>query len=1580
MQSVSVALQAELDKGQYEPRVLIDLLEFYASNALPSVDGFNSTDAVKTFASQAITWDGIAYRREFKVRGEISRSIGEKTNSVSLQFSNISRYMATWAQTTTIEGMILVVRCVSPTVTDDALVLFVGRCEKPGDIDKGTFDLAVRQDFGNINVTLPTSQYVADDPNGYLPGDLLYEGIRFVPLSGLGAAGTTTVPSKSFFGRLFGRTKRVPAIEQWSSLDFTPYGQVIREIFGMCQVELQPIMFKDTGYWLEGLWASSKGPIQSVTNIQLKNFTSYGLFDVQTHTGEIGGTGATIPNHGSPYGLTPQTGGNSTEDFRFPGSGLFSRLSFTGISILHKGINDEPEVISEPPVIVGLVMGRKIDVPNGLGVYSVTRWSNNGVHISRFILTNERFTNINTAFMEDSVGYLTSLYCDEPLIDETNSQVIAISEVEENQAGESFVRYQTSGKVIPDNFDVFPDIPDPTGGPYTPIPTTTPSGFVTQPLLVKRYVTSFPITEEVRAVDLLYKTIFPSFKGFMRVNKRGKYEIHTEKPASYTRLRSSTIVGATSLPVLDVTPWKTGPELLIGRLLIGVSLTTSEVRDILSAVFSTSGNSITLVGSATGGGASLTASGATLSGGSTSVQASATLTVGGTPAAGNTITATIDGVAVRYVLTSDDTTETAAGMLAAYINATPRLKPYIKAFWDSGSPTVITVKCLHGALNLSSTTGFPTLLLTHTGPIADPLTAPTVAASSGGSLAAGVWKLAYADVTSIGLTALTPLASITVTANQKIDVSGLPALTGTARNFYLSQQAGSTVLKYVTQRMNASNFSISAAPLPNAIIPPSSNTTGEELVRIAGSFATNSQDVYSAWPVSTLVLLSDIYLPTVLNGHKYQVTTGGTTGSEEPTWPTTAGATVTSGTAVFTEIGTTVLAQAGLTRANIIKDSFKWPLGGRQSSVNQIKGNFRDNRQDFALTPFKVNDKAKQLQVGKVLPKEVDYSAVDNLYQVLRLANGELAKNVDGDWFDSFGTGPNGLTLEEGDLVCCSDDSGGLINVLTRIEDMRIRSNHEVFVNQARKYSTNQVSDDAGASVIPIPSTLRYIQTVDSLAVFIDSFAIRGSDALVAGFYIAVSRDLSVAGDWRGWKLHADYGDGYVALPDAFGDIPATVGIASSTLGTVADPTVFDTVSSLDFTLKYGAPDPAPQPFETVTEADLIANPYKNLFHVGPQAGGEYLQAATVVNHGNQSYTISDFYRGRFGTDTTELTHGADEDVVFLNGAEKFVAIDPARLDTEYNYKVVTTNQNVADADPIPFTWTGGTFAAKRVTEFSGVRDSSGNWHFSGVGHPRELPAYYNLRVRRPVDDVVMRDIPIATGVTQAAVFGDTFGDIAVTNNNLATDTVDPFEVMGARTSQEITEPGAFLEFILPALDTLPGGSLNLAFFHSDDPDWTDTSAWTVGVYTARFTVLDVVTGEWSISFWDVGGEDAGEELLASFPLGLGKMKIRLTFSGTELRVYKNWANTSTEPLVISKVPPVEHFPMKAAFYLATGAVNSDAARVEQIVIGGMVNPNTIYSKAQQDHDDPVTDMVTSDAEIWETGIVPGRSVRKEFP
>lgn len=1613
MQTISANLANALTliDARINPRTTVDLFEFYDSDAVPGADGFDPADAIETFSSVEMTWNGIAYRRELRgeeqggPRSDIVRSMGEKTNSVTLNFSNISRYMATLAQSQAIEGLILVIRCVVPSVTDDSLVLFVGRCDKPSDIDKQQFTLTARQDFGNINQTLPPRKFTADDPEGRLPGDDLYEGIpwNFTPGT---YAYPFVQPSSGTIGRLLQRRETVRKSEQFSSAADTPFGSVIPEVLGRCQMELIPIIAVDKGIYIGAVWAACPGPIAAIKNVKTMQA---GLSDpictftptpAAIHLGDPGGTGTNLGN---------------TCQADLGGGSKFSRLAYIDGAIVpteyfsNPSLSD-PNVLNELPPVTALILGRIVPLPDANGEYTQEGWSDNLVHLARFVLTDPAFVNINVAFMEDSVNYQTALHHDEPIIDDTESQSIIINTTDLPVAGDSFTRYRATGIYTPryylyNHLGDVTIIPEVVDGPYIGLdpvdpPTDIPCGIgfhrdesgvcvpdltgpttpvnASQPLLRKRYTGNVPITGEVRAVDFLYKTLFPAGKMFMRVNKRGKYEIRSEKPSDATRIRSAMAVNATSIPVYDVTPWKSG-DLLIGRILLGNSLTNSEVRNVSSADYSTSGNSITLTAADTGG-VTATASGATFSGGSTTVQASGTVTIGGTPAPGDTVTVTIDGVAIGYILGSDDTTGTTAAMLATYINATKRISYYIRAIWDSASPTVVTIKCLHGALNVDTA-----LLKAHTGPIADPTTAPTIAAAGSGSLQAGTYLVAYSNQTLIGLTALTLFATVTLTANQKINVSSLPAFPAgvTGRQFFVSDAPNSSRLRYLTTRADAADFSIDSLPLPGAAVPPSHNSTSEELIRIAMSFATNSQDVFKPWSASTVLaiqgnLTDDTYLPTVPNGHKYQLTTAGTTGASEPTWPTGAGATVASGTAVFTEIGSTVLQQAGLDRANISKDTFRWPLGGQQSSVNQVKGSYRAANNDFALTPKVVNDPIHQAQVKKAFPLEFDGTAIDNYNQFFRIANWLLSKNREGDWFDSLETGPQGLVLEEGDVICASDDSGGLINVATRIEEIRIKPNHDVSIQRARKYSTAMFSDDVGSHSIAIPSTLKFVATKNSLAEFIDTPAIHAADIGRAGFFVSVGHDLAIDGDWRGFQVYADYGDGYVVV--AQGDVAASIGATTSVLNDVADPEAFDTTNDVTFTLDFSNPVPT---FQTCTQADLEANPYRNLFLIGD----EYVQAATIVDNGNRSFTISDLFHARFETECADHSIGAR--VVYIDGAEVFVPTDPSRIGIEYNYKFVTTNQDVADATAVPFTWLGNILDPAKPTDLSAVKDSSGDWYSSTTGHPTEAerPESYNFRFRRADNGLFLRDVPVTPGIHMAAILqhiihaagggnwsAGTYADITKNNVYGDADWSAAYVTQPTRLGGEINARVTLTPPPAPYLT----GQVKLSFGPSD---FTDPYGFITGV------TIDNESNSTTVTRVNIYDWATAQQHLINVPTVDGVLFVRIVWSGTELRY-----QFSGSPIVVAATPVyiLKDLPAPSApnhlriAVLNSGPTGTGACNVENIIMGGLSSPATIYSLVQQEEDNSGSGVAAGnlDVEVWQTSPITGiqgRSVRGVF-
>lgn len=255
-------------------------------------------------------------------------------------------------------------------------------------------------------------------------------------------------------------------------------------------------------------------------------------------------------------------------------------------------------------------------------------------------------------------------------------------------------------------------------------------------------------------------------------------------------------------------------------------------------------------------------------------------------------------------------------------------------------------------------------------------------------------------------------------------------------------------------------------------------------------------------------------------------------------------------------------------------------------------------------------------------------------------------------------------------------------------------------------------------------------------------------------------------------------------------------------------------------------------------------------------------------------------------------------------------------------------------------------------TDLNAVWDPSGNIHASMVGHPRrtELPESYVMRFRRFSDGVLMRDIPMAgrSATSFGAVFSDITGDGYAEDNNVYADGATSTFVI-ARAAQEITEQGAFVEATLD--HDLASDNPQSWFMAVDllDPseDWTDTGA----VIKYRFQIGSPPAGVNPAAYIlsDTGGAfETGTVYLPA--------KIRIAFVGTQVRYYVDWVNASSKPIAVG-VAPAE-FPLRLRVLLFHGN------RVLNVRLGGLFDPQTIYSTGQQTKDNednggtgPLTDI-----------------------
>src|SRR5262245_4587093 len=162
------------------------------------------------------------------------------------------------------------------------------------------------------------------------------------------------------------------------------------------------------------------------------------------------------------------------------------------------------------------------------------------------------------------------------------------------------------------------------------------------------------------------------------------------------------------------------------------------------------------------------------------------------------------------------------------------------------------------------------------------------------------------------------------------------------------------------------------------------------------------------------------------------------------------------------------LTYAGLTRGNILRNTFKWPLGGRQTSLNQFVLIYTDAPQDFQETEVRENDYPHQAQINKVNKLDIDGACIDNYHQADRILQGARYKYREGDYFNSWASAGQSLLLEEGDVVCANHDSQpNTRNLVVRLEEVKVSPDWRVSM-VGRKYTALQFPETATPRTISL--------------------------------------------------------------------------------------------------------------------------------------------------------------------------------------------------------------------------------------------------------------------------------------------------------------------------------------------------------------------------------------------------------------------------------------------------------------------------------------------------------------------------------
>lgn len=768
------------------PKDLLCGVEFYLPTYTPSaVHGFEPNQAEALFATETATYVFSAsvtvnYIREVFEMPNLSRTITKQSNSVTVKLSNIPksatptvRPLADFVLNNDIEGMRMVIRTHSRANLSNPLgtpgwTLFVGRCGPKSDgFNRESGSITARQDLGQIEAKIPPQVFIKGCPLDFGFGDCLgtelltdknaayqaafaalgrhgcnkthgqcdefenlefNQGLRLYQIEG----SFIHRPNESFLQKLAGLLtagsgRRRMTVGQ-SLEDGTPYGKAIPIVLGRWQMHGIPLQYRDDGETLRWKMAFARGPIAEFYEIRCNNPEFSPPIDLVKHYGRYGGETSQLA------------------DAAFPGGNFHSRLAYMTGGVIGSDIAVEDPAPSISSIVAGIsapfvtllsdsVAGE--GTTDSAGVYNFSgAWSDNPVDLAVFVLTDPALLNFGGDFFDEERTAKTSVYTLGAVRDNTNAERLVLPDTETSSAGVEFHRYNSTGVIICSGSSGAANNGPMFAGPGNEVdyeffdPDAPPDAVALKTRYRKRYSFNFGMTEQRKALDFFFDTLLPSFRGFLSWDTKGRVAIRCERPSDSSLIRVAASPTDATIKIDDVLPWKLQLHEnnipLIGKILIGVGLTTSEVRSVTAAAYTADGNSITLTASGTGG-TTATASGATFTGGSSTVRASATVTIGGTFADNNTVSAVINGETVTYTLEGTGYNAfKVANCLAFAINANPIIQKYVVAHCPVLSDAVELyskqgVLTLSSALNNSHAIGQETIrvMMSFAGQVAD---------------------------------------------------------------------------------------------------------------------------------------------------------------------------------------------------------------------------------------------------------------------------------------------------------------------------------------------------------------------------------------------------------------------------------------------------------------------------------------------------------------------------------------------------------------------------------------------------------------------------------------------------------------------------------------------------------------------------------------------------------------------------------------------------------------------------------------------------------------------------------------------
>lgn len=208
---------------------------------------------------------------------------------------------------------------------------------------------------------------------------------------------------------------------------------------------------------------------------------------------------------------------------------------------------------------------------------------------------------------------------------------------------------------------------------------------------------------------------------------------------------------------------------------------------------------------------------------------------------------------------------------------------------------------------------------------------------------------------------------------------------------------------------------------------------------------------------------------------------------------------------------------------------------------------------------------------------------------------------------------------------------------------------------------------------------------------------------------------VAMAGYLPGWKggllfRSDDTGQSWQVI-NAF-STSSRLGIVPTAIGAPADSRLIDTASVLTVSLYAGS-------LSSVTESQMLNG--ANHFAYGIDGRWEIIAAENCVLQGDGTYKLSNFLRGRFGTEWACETHAANDFLVQLSNAYlQFSASSLNQIGYAKLFRAVTMGSALDSASDFSFTYKGVNLECLSPTWLNGDRHpTTSDWALSWVRRTR---------------------------------------------------------------------------------------------------------------------------------------------------------------------------------------------------------------------------------------------------------------------